>query len=1000
MNHFMIFYERWSSSKLEIRLILLISLLLMAPWASSATSFQQIEVSGIVKSQSDGMPLPGATIMEKGTTNGTQTDFDGEFTLNVSNANAILVISYVGFKKKEISANTNARMEIILEDDFSQLDEVVVVGYGTQKRSDVTGSVTSVPKDRLENLPVTNIAQAIQGTAAGLNVTSGSSVPGSQGAIQIRGLNSISAGTSPLIVVDGTPFYGSLNDINSRDVASIEILKDASSTAIYGTRGSNGVILITTKQGKTGKPTITYSVYGGVEDIPHVLNPMSPEAYVQKYADYLVARGDTQTQILPNSFEVENYEAGITTDWIDEVTRTGVIQEHSLSFSGGTDDAKYFLSGSYLDQKGVIEGYQYNRINLRTNLDLKITDWLTTGMNAFFANNNYDGGRANLLEASAMSPYSVPYDESGEYLIFPMFPELLYENPLLGLTTTRVDHVKNLSGTAYAIVKPWIEGLQYRMNASYYYNPRYNAYYEGRAANNNNGYGYIYNAETNRWLIENILTYNKDIQKHHFDVTLLYSAAETNYQNSNVNGSIFLSDALDYNNIGSAETIGGSSAAYKTNLLSQMARLNYSYDSRYLLTLTARRDGFSAFGANTDKYGLFPSLALGWNLNNENFLKDHEKINQLKLRFSYGKTGNQAVGVNSTISSAGTVLYPFGGSAVTGTYIGGMGNANLKWESTTSANLAVDYGFFQNRISGTLEVYKSETDDLLLSRSIPNITGSSSVIDNIGKVENKGIELTLNTVNINSGDFKWETGLNFSSFRNKIVQLDGTGEDNIANGWFIGESLGTIYTYKMVGVWQEGEDPSAVDPIAVPGDIKFADINGDGQIDSENDRVIQGNTLPDWTGGLTNTFTYKDFTLSVFIQTAQGILKNNTDINYGDEAGRRNVPADFQYWTPENQSNEWPGLNSHLHNRGYSFPRDASYTRIKDVRLSYNVPKSLIEKYNIQNLMVYVAGRNLYTFTDWVGWDPESTQYGRGSGDWANNYPLVRTISLGLNISL
>lgn len=966
----------------------------------AASFFQEPTITGKVFSLSDNMPLPGATVLEKGTNNGTSTDFEGNFTLKVSNPNAVILISYIGFKTEEIALNGRLSVEVSLSED-TLLDEVVVVGYGTQKRSDITGSVASVPQERLENLPVTNLTQAIQGTTAGLNVSSGSSVPGSQGGIQIRGLNSINGNTSPFIVVDGTPFYGTLNDINTRDVKSVEILKDASAVAIYGTRGSNGVILITTKRGNTGKPTVNYSVYGGVEDIPHKLKPMGPEAYVQKYEDYYLQRyGQNPPSVLINQSEIDNYNAGKTTDWLDEVLQTGVLTEHNLSFSGGTETAKYFLSGSYLDEKGVIKGYQYNRINFRSNLDLDVTKWFTAGISAYFANNNYDGGRANLLNATAMSPYSSPYDENGEYDIFPMEPERLFANPLIGLKVDRVDHIKNLSGTAYAIIKPGIDGLQYRINASYYYNPRFNAQYTGRAANDNNGTAYIYNAETKNWVIENLLTYNKDIQKHHFDVTLLYSAQETNYQNSSVTGVGFLSDALSYHQIESASNISGNSASWRTNLLSQMGRVNYSYDSRYLFTFTARRDGFSAFGANTNKYGLFPSVALGWNIANESFLKDVEKINQLKLRFSYGETGNQAVDVNQTQSTAGTVLFPFGGTALVGTYINGMGNADLQWESTTSANLGADFGVLGNRISGSIEVYKSRTNDLLMRRSIPNITGSTEVWDNIGKLENKGLEITLNTININSGDFKWESGINFSTYKNKLVELDGEGNDNIPNNWFLGESLNSVYTYKMVGIWQEGEDASGWDPTARPGDIKFADINGDGQIDSENDRVLQGNSLPDWTGGITNTISYKNFTLSFFIQTAQGIMKGNPDINYGDEASRRNVPADFHYWTPENKSNEWPSLIAYQNNKGYSFPRDASYTRIKDVRLSYNVPKSFLEKYNIQNLMIYVAGRNLYTFTDWIGWDPESNQSYRGSGDWTNNYPLVRTISLGLNVSL
>ncbi|MCX2678486.1 TonB-dependent receptor [Galbibacter sp. EGI 63066] len=984
--------------------ILMLFLLLSTCLLAIENTHAQQSVTGQITSGTDGVPLPGVNIMVQGSNIGVVSDFDGNYQLDGVASDATLEFSYIGFKSQTISLNGRSTLNVVMEEDLAQLDEVVVIGYGTQKRSDITGSVASVPKDRLENLPVTNVTQALQGTTAGLNITTESSIPGSVAGIQVRGLNSITAGNSAFIVVDGTPFYGSLNDINSRDIESIEILKDASATAIYGNRGSNGVILITTKRGKTGKPTINYSVYSGLEDFSHVLEPMGPEDYIEKYAHYVEQRGLEQTDVLPNTAEIENYNAGRTTNWFDEVTQTGLITEHNVSLSGGSENAKYFISGGYLDQKGVIKGYEYNRVNFRTNLDLDVTNWLSTGVNAYFANNNYDGGRANFLFGTAMSPYSVPRDENGEYIIYPMSPEQLFENPLLGLTEDRLDHIKNLSGTAYATLKPGIEGLEYKISASYYYNPRYNATYSGRAANDNNGTAYKYNAETKRWVVENLLTYTKDFGKHHFDVTLLYSAEEQNYQNTAVTGVGFFSDALSYNQIESADNISAESEKWRQSWLSQMGRINYSFDSRYLLTLTARRDAASVFGGNTDKYGVFPSMAIGWNIANESFMENASKVNQLKLRFSYGTNGNPGVEVYGTQSTLGTVLYPFGGSPQVGTYIDGMGNPNLQWESTTTANLGIDFGFFNNRLSGTVEVYDSKTDDLILERNIPNITGSGDILDNVGKLGNKGLDITLNSVNVNTGDFRWETRLNFSTYKNEILNLYGTGEDDIANRWFIGESLGVVYDYQKLGIWQEDEIAAEAhlnhDPTARPGDIKFADINGDGQIDSENDRVILGNTLPDWNGGLTNTFMYKDFTFSFFLQTVQGVLRNNPDIYYTDEVGRRNIPADVGYWTAENQSNEWPSLVAYQNNKGYEHPKDASYLRIKDVRLSYNIPNELLEKYNIQSMMLYVAGRNLYTFTDWIGWDPESDQVSRGGDGWENNYPLTRTISLGLNISL
>ncbi len=878
------------------------------------------------------------------------------------------------------------------------LEEVVVVGYGTQKRKDITGSVASVPKDRFQNLPITNITQAMQGTTAGLSIAIGSSVPGSTGSFQVRGLNSITASKTPLIVMDGSIFYGSYNDINPRDVESIQVLKDASAAAIYGTSGTNGIILVTTKRGKTGKPSISYSVSSSIDDIAHKLSPLGPEAYVQKYADYIRERGLTQTQVLPNQSEIDNYNKGITTDWLKTVTQPGSTNEHNLNISGGTENVKYYVSGGYLDQDGVVKGYQYQRFSFRTNLDITINKWLKTGTNVFFVNNNYSGGRANLLYATAMSPYSVPYNADGSYNIFPMSPELLYTNPLLGLATERKSVAKNFSGNAYMEINPGIKGLSYKMIATYALNTNATGSYTGRKANDNVGTATKYDNQYDDWNLENILTYNREFGKHHVDATLLYGVYEKKFNDTWAQGIGFFTDDYSYNNIGAATSKNASSSASRKSQLSQMGRINYSYDGRYSLSFTTRRDGASPFGANTSKYAVFPAMALGWNINNESFLKNSNWIEQLKLRFSLGETGNPGIDSYGTLTLLGTSLYPFSGSVLTGTYLGGIGNANLKWETTRTMNIGLDFSFLNHRVSGSVDLYQSKTRDLLLQRNIPNITGTSSIIDNIGKLENKGIDVSLNTVNIKTENFKWETGIVFSAYKNKITELYGDGKDDIANGWFIGQSLGAVYTYKMVGIWQQGEDPSKWDPTAKPGDIKFADTNGDGKITAE-DRVIQGKTLPDWTGGLTNTFTYKNVSLSIFIQTVQGLLRGNNDISYGDEIGRRNTPQQVGYWTPENQSNDWPSL-VYNNTRGYWFPRDASYVRLKDIRLSYNFPASLLEKTKIQNLVIYVAGRNLYTWTKWIGWDPESNQSPRGSGDFNNNYPLARNFAIGLNITL
>ena len=969
----------------------------------------QSPVTGKVTTK-EGVGLPGATVIIKGTRESTLTDFDGNYAINVSDPKAVLVFSFMGFQDVEITVAGKNKIDVVLLESQNSLDEVIVIGYGTQKKSDVIGSVSSVPQERLKNLPVTNITQALQGTTAGVNVSQGSSVPGRTGSIQIRGLNSINASRDPFIVVDGQPFYGSYNDIPSADIKSIEILKDASATAIYGTRGSNGVILISTKRGNTGKPTINYSTYTAVDNIYNELTPRNADSYLQKYADYMSQRGLTQTTILPNQNEIDNYNRGITTDWFNQVTRGGFMQEHNLNVSGGTDKAKYFLSANYLDQDGVIEGYQFHRATYRANFDLEVTKWLKIGTSSYYANNNYDGGRANLLVASALSPYSRPRDDNGNIIMNPMNPETLFANPLLGLFTDRRESQKNLTGNFYADIKfGFLDGLKYRINGSYTFNPYRYGYYEGRASNNNSGSATINTSEMKNWTVENILSYTKDFGKHHVEALALYSSQKRTDFATSLGGTSFPNDALSFYNIGAAQNVMGGSSGSQQTYLSQMGRIIYGFDSRYLLQLTLRRDGYSGFGSNTDKYGVFPAAGLKWNIQSEKFMSNFSKINNLSLRFSYGKTGNQAISPYQTLTTNGTVLFPFNGAALVGTFINGMGNPNLNWETTKTANLALDFGLFQNRLNGTVEVYKSQTNDLLMLRNIPSISGSTTIWDNIGNVENKGLEVTVNTVNIVLDKFRWETSFNFSTYSNKITELYGSGQDDIANRWFIGKSLGAIYDYQMEGVWQVNEIAAGAhltqDPTARAGDIKFKDISGpngtpDGQIDAQYDRKFLGNSLPDWTGGITNRFTYGNFNLNIFFQTTQGVLKNNPDINYGDEVGRRNTPEAVGYWTPENQSNKWPSLVAYQNNKGYGFPRNASFVRLQDVRLSYSIPNDFIEKYGISNLVFYISGRNLYTWSKWVGWDPENNQSPRGSGDWINNYPLVRTFSLGLNVSL
>ena len=979
--------------------------------ASVASVQQQRQASGVVK-DAMGEPVIGATVLEKGTTNGTITDIDGKFSLNVK-AGAVIEISYIGYVTQTLTAGPN--MNITLEEDSETLDEVVVVGYGVQKKSDVTGSVTSVPKERLDRLPVTNVLQAVQGATAGVTITQSSSIPGDAPSALVRGQNSIKASSGPYIVVDGVPINktgGSLNDIAPSDIESMEILKDASATAIYGTNGANGVILITTKHGKSGKPTIKYSGYVGIEDYSNKLDFCNGEQIVQRYKDY-VAINPGENMFDDNvryANEVENYKAGKQTDWLyDVVSQTGIITDHNISMNGGGEKVKYYVSADYLNQKGILKGFNYKRYSLRTNIDMEVTDYLKVGTNTYLASHNRDGGRANFLNAEAMSPWGKMYEEDGSYCIYPMYSELLWANPMIGTTKQAERRQWNISINGYAEMdfgKIWapLKGLTYKFNGGFSYAPKRESTYSGAAANDLTGTGRIFNSETQTYTIENIVTYARDIAKHHFDFTGLYAATRKKYTESTAKGQKFLNDDLGFHNLGSAETasVGSYTDLYTT--VSQMGRLNYSFDSRYLFTFTVRRDGSSVFGEN-NKYGVFPSVALGWNLTNESFMeKSSDWLNNLKLRLSYGKSGNEAIGVYQTLVKMSTAKFASGGNAVVGLYPNAtMGNADLSWETTKTFNIGIDFGILNNRINGNLDLYASKTTGLLLNRNLPKLSGYSNVVANMGETQNKGIELTVNSKNIVTKDFTWGSSLVFSWNKNEIKDLYGDGKDDLGNRWFIGEPIGVIYDYDMVGIWQEDEiargDHKNWDPIAEPGDVKLADRDKNGLINDE-DRHVKGQTTPKWIGGLTNTFSYKNFSLSIFIQTTQGLMKNNTLVGMAaDEMGRRNSTTEIGYWTPENKSNKWRSLRKQSNKHGYGFGEDASFTRVKDITLSYTFPEKWMKSAGLGGLTVYATGRNLFTFTDWVGWDPETRQDGRGSGSWENNYPMTKSYTFGINLT-
>ena len=978
---------------------------------------QNVQQAGVVKGQvtdKNGDAVIGATVKVKDAQTGTVTDFNGNFSLSVQKAGSI-VVSYIGYLTKEVAFTPGQSLNITIEEDATALDEVVVVGYGVQKKSDVTGSVTSINKDRLSKLPVTNVLQAVQGAAAGVTISQGSSIPGDAPSALVRGRNSINAGTGPYIVVDGIPISksgGSLNDINPGDIESMEILKDASATAIYGTNGANGVILITTKHGKDGKPSVSYNGYIGFENFAKKMDFCNGAQITQRYKDYVAQNpGETMyNDYVKNQNEADAQAAGKETDWLyDMVSQTGIIQDHNVTVNGGADKIKYFISGDYMSQKGVLKGFNYKRYSLRMNIDADVTDYLKIGTNSYIVSHNRDGGRVNFLMAEAMSPYGKVYEDDGSYCIYPMYTESLFFNPMRDVNQDHERRQWNINLNAYAdinfgnIWKP-LEGLSYKFNFGYSFVPKRENYYNGAEQNDQNGYGYIFNAETQSRTVENILTYAKDIKKHHFDITLLYASSRKKYHDNTATGAKFINDELLWHNLGGGATQTAKSYTDLYKTVSQMGRLNYSYDSRYLFTFTVRRDGSSVFGSD-NKYGTFPSIALGWNIANEKFMEKVDWLNNLKLRLSYGKAGNEAIGVYETLAKMSNAALTMDGQSATALYPSSrMGNSGLGWETTKTFNIGIDFGILNNRINGNIDFYTSKTTDLLLQRNLPKISGYSNVYMNMGETANKGLEITINSKNIVTKDFTWGTSLVWSWNKNEIKDLYGDKQDDLGNRWFIGEPISVIYDYVMEGIWQKDEiergDHLNHDPQAQPGDVKLADLDGDGKITPEGDKKIQGQTTPKWIGGMTNTFTYKNLSLSIFIQTVQGLKRNNSLLAMAsDEMGRRNSTTEIGYWTESNPTNEYRSLSKTSNRWGYGFPRSAAFTRIKDITLSYQFPAQICNMLHLNALTVYASGRNLFTFTDWKGWDPESDITQRGWGGYENNYPMTKSMVFGLNVT-
>lgn len=997
----------------------------MSHFPEQVPSAQDHWVSGSVKS-AGGEPLPGATVVEKGTTNGSVTDLDGNFRINVSES-ANLVISFIGYTTREISVRSRTAVDVTLEPTTTSLEEVVVIGYGTAKKSDLTGSVASAPLEAFLEAPNTSILQSLSGTVAGVTVNQ-SQFAGGEPDIQIRGRSTLNGAQDPLIVLDGIIYRGRIGDLNPGDIESIDILKDPSSKAIYGAQSANGVVIITTKQGKVSeRPVITYSGYYATQTPANELTTYDREGYLKKarnvvwFADnpgagvvgpYL-APDYTQPNpawndgdhIAFTAPQMAGYNAGTDFNWYDEVTSPGHIADHQLSIRAASEKTSYFISGGYTDQVGWMLNDTYKRYTVRINIDTDVTDWLTIGANTFGSFSDMSGQSPRLELLPMMSPLAAPRDGNGEFIPVPMGNNIT--NPFLASSADDLDKINNFSGIFFANVRiPQIEGLSYRINFSNnlvstrrYFSDIYGSGITGSASKRNGA--------TFDMMLDNIVTFQRRFAEHHgINATLVYGWNKRSGESTTASGTNYSNLDLSYNNLSQAVNQLISSTAWKEQFLYQMARLSYDFKNKYFLTGTVRRDGFSGFAENK-KIGIFPSLGVGWMLSEEQVLKNSTFVNLLKIRASYGVTGNLTGRYSSQAQVSGNSRYIFGdgGSTVNGQTVTSLQNSNLTWEKTTGTNLGIDFAFFGEKLSGSLDFYQSTTTDLLWDLSLPALTGFDEIRTNLGKIANSGVELQLNATAVSSGPFAWNIGANISHNRNKIEELigldndgDGKEDDLVSEGLFIGESIGRIYNYEVDRIWQIGDDiPTGY----FPGSYKLVDVNGDGVI-TPDDRKILGRTEPAYSFGIQNTLSYKDFTLRFFVKGVQGgangyMLANNpNEHNSTSLAQNTNWFREIDFWSPDNPDALYnlPGRDAQIDGVRY-FQRN--FVRLQDISLAYNVNRTITEKIGLQGVKLYVSGKNLLTITDWQGWDPET---GQGFSRGTSSLPLMKGYTVGLDITL
>ncbi|MAX24035.1 MAG: SusC/RagA family TonB-linked outer membrane protein [Phycisphaeraceae bacterium] len=985
----------------------------------------QVSVSGKVTDE-NGEPLPGATIQEKGTTNGSITDVEGKFNLRVEEG-AILTVSFVGYASQDIQVNGRSVIDITMEPDMSSLEEVVVVGYGLEvDKKDLTGSVAKADLDHALGTSNVSIIQALQGAIPGLNVGAVTNA-GQNPTISVRAQNTLSSEASdnaPLIVLDGIIYRGNIIDINPSDIKSVEVLKDVSSAAIYGSQASNGVIVITTKgRSVISKPTFNYTMSHSIQAPSNQFTPMRADEYEGFYRDIFWAEGsrigpdyleeDPNYDLTANmkSLEIVNgYMDGLDTRWWDLFTGNGHTTNHNLSVQGGGESSSYFISGGYTDQAAFIEGDTYKRYNLRINLETDITDWMKIGTQTFVSVGDYSGVDPGPDVIFQAQPWAPIYDDQGEIIAQ---PDGSWINPYLRLNREDVDIDVNLSSVLFTQIKLPINGLTYRLNYANNYRTTDRRFFDPNA-NNFTGLAYRQDGKQWDWTFDNIVNYSRTFNSvHNVAATLLYGVEERRLDSFRATAQNFENDLLGFNLLEAGDpalNMVRSNFERETSLY-QMARVLYNYKHKYYFTGTVRRDGFSGFGEDK-KIGVFPSVALGWVLSEESFMKTLSAIDFLKLRASYGQSGRRGVDRYSTqakVSSGPSYIFGDGGSASIGQSVASIANTSLGWETTTGTNLAIDFGIFGSRVSGSLEYYSNVTNNIIYDIEIPEITGFNSVNTNIAEVSNSGVELMLNGRVLDNGPLKWDISFNFNRLRNKIESIigadideDGIEDDLVSSELFIGEPQNVIYDYEIVGMWQlEDEESGEIWDGFLPGTYKLRDINGDTAISSLDDRKILGYKDPSFRFGIGNTLSYKNFGLYFFINSIQG-GKNYYMGNDAPHATSRwsnrdqlsylNVPSGaWDYWMPENPNAKYRRLDNGGSYGGTPYSQ-RSFVRLQDVSLSYNLPTSWLEKLRIQSARITVSGKNLLTWTDWIGVDPET-----GTG-FVPGRPLLRSYTMGLDV--